>query len=84
MRIIHAGGRSSRSWRSGGDYSGRSALSYGRGVSTGRGGGDIGRGGEEGRTRGLKLSPPQFLAMLGLGRRWRGWRGYLLFEKGMK
>ena len=68
----------------GGDYSGRSALSYGRGVSTGRGGRDIGRGGEEGRTRGLKLSPPQFLAMLGLGRRWRGWRGYLLLEKGMK
>ena len=32
------------------------------------------RGGEEGRTRGLKLCPPRVLAKLGLGKRWRGWR----------
>ena len=31
-------------------------------------------GGEEGRTRGLKLCPPWVLIMLGLGRRRRGWR----------
>ena len=31
-------------------------------------------GREEGRTRGLKLGPPRVLAMLGLGKRWRGWR----------
>ena len=36
------------------------------------------RGGEEGRTRGLKLSPPQVLATLGLVKRWRGLRGSLL------
>ena len=35
-------------------------------------------GGEEGRTHGLKLSPMRVLAMLGLGKRWRGWRGSLL------
>ena len=31
-------------------------------------------GGEEGQTQGLKLCAPQVLAMLGLGKRWRGWR----------
>ena len=31
-------------------------------------------GGKEGHTRGLKLFPPRVLAMLGLGKRWRGWR----------
>ena len=41
-------------------------------------------GEEEGRTRGLKLSPPQVLSMLGLWKRWRWWRGSLLQEKGMK
>ena len=38
----------------------------------------LARGGEEGRTRSLKLSPPRVSAMLGLGKRWRGWRGFLL------
>ena len=33
-------------------------------------------GGEERRTRGLKLCPPWVLAMLGLGKRWIGWRIY--------
>ena len=31
-------------------------------------------GREEGRTRGPKLCPPRVLAMLGLGKRWRGGR----------
>ena len=31
-------------------------------------------GGEEVSTRGLKLCPPWVLAMLGLRKRWRGWR----------
>ena len=31
-------------------------------------------GGEEGRTRGLKLCPPRVLAILRLGKRWRGWK----------
>ena len=29
------------------------------------------RGGEEGRTRGLKFCPPRVLTMIGLGKRWR-------------
>ena len=38
-------------------------------------------GGEEGCTRGLKLCPPRVLAMLGLGKRWRGWRISAIPEK---
>ena len=64
-------------------------MSYLRGagaVGTGAGAGDVTsdatggelcptvRGGEEGRTRGLKMSPPWVLAMLGLGKGWREWR----------
>ena len=67
--IIPAGGRSSRNrgMRSSNDCSKRSPLTYGRGggTGTGRGGRDIGRGGEKGRTRGLKLCPPRVLSMLG-------------------
>ena len=75
-RFIPAGGRSSRgrSWRSG------SGCGIGRGGGTGRGGG-IGRGGKEGRTRGLKLCPPRVLAMLGLRKGWKMWRGSLLQER---
>ena len=66
-------------------------MSYLRGVGpvgTGAGAGDAiaaavggelcstARSGEEGRTRGLKLFPPRVMAMLGLGKRWRGWRIY--------
>ena len=55
----------------------RSALTCGRGGGTGRGDDDIGRGGEEGCTRGLKLCPLRVLAMLGcldLGRDGEGGR----------
>ena len=38
-------------------------------------------GGEEVRTRGLKLCPPWVLAMLGLRKRWRGWRNFATPEK---
>ena len=40
-------------------------------------------GGEEGSTRGLKLCPPRVLALLGLGKRWRGWGISATHEKKM-
>ena len=57
----------------------RSALTCGtgRGGSTGRAAATSARGGEEGRSRGLKLCPPRVLAMLGcldLGRDGEGGR----------
>ena len=38
-------------------------------------------GGKEGCTRGLKLCPPRVLAMLRLGKIWRGWRISATLEK---
>ena len=35
----------------------------------------------KGAPRGLKLCPPRVLAMLGLGKRWRGWRISATSEK---
>ena len=57
----------------------RGAGAVGTGVGDAAAGGELyptAGGGEKGRSRGLKLCPPWVLAMLRLGKRWRGWRIY--------